>query len=137
MSGTGTCEHCSRAFSYGLIHNGFNDTAFAYCDSCGRTAFFSAWSKKPKEAIFPQGPLPSHLEQLVIPCECGGHFRATAAPRCPHCHQPLSAQCAAAYIEREAPGAAKGWRWQRSWQGLYAVVVEGRAVKDPWDPTKL
>ena len=38
--GTGTCESCGHSFDYMLIHNGFNDSAFAYCDSCGMTALF-------------------------------------------------------------------------------------------------
>ena len=137
MSGLGTCENCKRNFAYATIHNGFNDSAFAYCDRCGRAAFFSAWSKRPSDAVFQQGSLPSHLESLCAPCECGGNFRANASPRCPHCHEELSAELAASYIERDAAGTAKGWRWQRSWNGLYAIVIEGRSAKDPWDPDKL
>jgi hypothetical protein len=36
--GSGVCDHCSAPFGYYLIHNGFNDTAYGYCDLCGRTA---------------------------------------------------------------------------------------------------
>src|SRR5213080_4839621 len=36
--GQGTCEHCSSAFDYHLVHNGFNGSSYAYCESCGRTA---------------------------------------------------------------------------------------------------
>ena len=137
MSSSGNCEHCERDFSYSLIHNRFNDSAFAYCDKCGRTATFSAWSKKPKEAVFQQGTLSSHLESFVAPCECGGKFRSDASPRCPHCNEPLSAELGATYIERNAPGTAKGWRWQRNWKGLYSIVIEGQSAKDPWDPARL
>jgi hypothetical protein len=34
--------HAVDTFSYQLIHNGFSDTAFAYCDRCGRTALLKA-----------------------------------------------------------------------------------------------
>jgi hypothetical protein len=34
----GDCEHCKKKFGYYLIHNGFNDSAYAYCDTCGSTA---------------------------------------------------------------------------------------------------
>jgi hypothetical protein len=78
------------------------------------------------------GPLRADAEGLVAPCACGGHFRGSAAPRCPHCKSEISAVASTAYIERNAAGTAKGWRWQRSWQGLYAIIIENRLVKDPW-----
>ena len=137
MTRTGMCDHCGRTFSYVLLHNGFNDSAFAYCDKCGRTAVMAAWSKKPTEVIFQQGTLPAHLEGLLAPCECGGKFRVDASPRCPHCHEPLSATLATEYIERNAPGTVKGWRWHRSWKGLYAMIVEGQMIKDPSNRAKL
>lgn len=28
-----------------------------------------------------------------------------------------------------------GWQWQRSWKGLYAIVVDDRHVADPWGTT--
>src|SRR6185436_18700846 len=120
--GTGTCESCAHEFGYMLIHNGFNDTAFGYCDRCGMTAFFGAYSARtPKEIVVGfHGPMTSAAEKLADPYECGRHFRGTTAPRCPHCHETLSAEKAADYIERNAPGTAKGWRWQKSWSGLYA-----------------
>src|ERR1041384_1349194 len=113
MSGVGTCEHCRRAFSYRLIHNGFNDSAFAYCDRCGCLAILSHWSKWPKAIIPGIGGIKPEIEMYLAPCSCGGRFRADAAPRCPHCHQILSAEEAATYIEANAPGTAKGWKWQR------------------------
>jgi hypothetical protein len=140
MSGVGICEHCNRAFDYRLIHNGFNDSAFAYCNSCGCLAILSHWSKWPKEAVPGIGGIKPEIEAYLSPCSCGGRFRADAAPRCPHCHQILCAEKAAAYIEANAPGTAKGWRWQRSWNGnyaLYAVMIEGRVVHDPWRSSKV
>jgi hypothetical protein len=35
-------------------------------------------------------------------------------------------------FEADAPGTAKGWQWQRSWTGVYFVIIEGRAVYDNW-----
>jgi hypothetical protein len=130
----GECEHCGSHFGYALIHNGFNDSAFAYCDSCGRTAILSAWFEGiPEEADFkPHGPVSLESEARLSPCECGGTFRSAAAPRCPSCNSELSARTARSWIEANAPGTAKGWRWQGSWSGLYAIVVEGRFVKDNW-----
>lgn len=34
---------------------------------------------------------------------------------------PSSAEKATAWIEANAPGTKKGWRWQRNWIGTYAI----------------
>jgi len=28
--------------------------------------------------------------------------------------------------------SAPGWHWQQSWLGLYALVIQGEALRDPW-----
>src|SRR5882724_6754320 len=99
----GTCEHCAHSFSYTIVHNGFNDSSFAYCDACGRAAILSAYHPKLRAFKFAPGPLPRQLEAWLLPCECGGNFRASASPRCPHCNRTLSAEWATTYIERNAP----------------------------------
>jgi hypothetical protein len=132
--GTGACDNCARTFNYVLIHNGFNDSAYAYCDDCGVTALFSWASRKIPDGVEAgsPGPITPAVEELAAACACGGRFRAGAAPRCPDCRCVLSSEKAAEYIERNAPGWAKGWRWQRNWRGLYAVVIDERLVEDPW-----
>lgn len=70
------------------------------------------------------------MESHLNACQCGGSFRKGAAPRCPHCNQRLSPEFASTYIEANAEGTQKGWRWQKSWDGLYCIVVEGRFVED-------
>jgi uncharacterized paraquat-inducible protein A len=130
----GTCDSCGLTFSYQLIHNGFNDSAFAYCDRCGCEASLSCWYERiPAGAQLKlHGPVNPEAEALLLPCTCGGTFRANASPRCPHCGSALSAELARSYIEADAPGTAKGWRWQGSWAGMYSIIVEGRWVKDNW-----
>ena len=130
----GTCETCSRTFQYRLIHNGFNDSAFAYCDYCGCEASLSGWFKDipPQAQFIGRGPINLEAEAFLQPCSCGGRFRGSAAPRCPHCKSALSPELARLYIESNAPGTAKGWRWQCSWQGLYSIIIDGRCVKDNW-----
>jgi hypothetical protein len=46
--------------------------------------------------------------------------------------QTLSSTAASEYLESNAPGTAKGWKWQRSWSSLYCIVIEGKSAKDPW-----
>jgi hypothetical protein len=134
QDGTVNCGACGRTFSYVLVHNGFNDSAYAYCDGCGRTALFNCHSQSAPQGIEVgyHGPLRVEAEQFVQPCACGGHFRGAAAPRCPHCRAQLSAKDSAEYIEPNAAGTSKGWRWQRTWTGPYAIVIGDRFVQDPW-----
>jgi hypothetical protein len=128
----GTCEHCQQQFQYWLGHSGFGECVFAYCDACGKTAILSLWDKRmPSLPKCPgQQEICSAMEAFIEPCDCGGRFKRGSAPRCPHCNRPLSAELATSYIEFNAPGTKKGWRWQRSWSGLYCIVVEDKRIND-------
>ncbi len=58
--------------------------------------------------------------------------------KCPHCLQTLSATKATDYIEKNAPGTAKGWRWDQSWSGVYySIVLNDNIVEDWWDDQAL
>jgi hypothetical protein len=70
----------------------------------------------------------SAMEPCLQPCVCGGSFKRGSAPRCPHCNQSLSSEVATDYIERNAPGTEKGWRWQKNWSGVYCIVIEDNRV---------
>jgi len=113
---------------------GFSDLNFAYCDHCGTTLLIDAWSKDvPAGAqLRGSGVISWYAERLLEACKCGGAFRRSSEPRCPHCKKPLSAGAAAEYLEAHAPGAAKGWRWSQTWHGIYAIVIEGRVGQPRW-----
>lgn len=128
----GSCESCRAVFIYRLIHSGFNDSPFAYCDRCGMLALLALGSMPRDLKTNEYGPVTTEMERRISPCPCGGKFRASASPRCPNCSKELSAVRAAEWIEKNAPGAAKGWRWQRSWQGPYALMIEEKFVSDNW-----
>ena len=130
----GQCDKCARFFSYHLIHNGFNASSYAYCDSCSYVALLDHWQTPPNAPKLDFASITADVEELLLPCPALGHFRASALPRCPHCNQPLDAVRARDYIEANAPGTAKGWRWQRSWDGLYCIIIEERVAHDPWKP---
>jgi len=110
----GTCEHCGKGFRYYLVSNGMNGSFHAFCERCGRTVMSESYVD-PKTITFD-------------PCICGAAISFGASPRCPHCEQPLSAEGATLFLERNAPGYAGGWRWQRSWRGEYAFVIEDRLL---------
>jgi len=126
------CEHCGAGFKYQIIHNGFNESSYAYCDSCGMTALLDGW-KAPQGIDIPiHQEIAPRTEPLLQPCTCGGTFKASAAPRGPRCAEVLSAEKATAWIEEDAAGTSMGWRWQRSWRGLYCIIVDDRVVHDNW-----
>jgi len=133
----GICEHCGREFGYYLIHNGFNDSSYAYCNQCGAVAILDLWGAPRAVTLERFQAITEDVEPFLKPCRCGGSFRAGAAPRCPHCHRPLSAALATEYIERNAPGTKGGWTWQRSWNGLYCVVIENQMVSNSWKDERL
>jgi hypothetical protein len=140
----GQCEHCSQVYNYMLLHSGFGDKAYAYCETCGKLATLDGWNPRMKNIPVDVGwhhEINTDVERYLLPCSCGGRFRKGASPRCPHCTVPLSAERAAGHIEQNAPGTAKGWLWQRNWSGLYCVAIEDpknpgtfRTVKDPLIP---
>lgn len=130
----GRCDICDYSFAYDLCHCGFADMGYAYCERCGQTALLSGWFK----GIPPAAQLRIHqaisieTEPHLEPCNCGGTFRCNASPRCPRCLQALSPDTAARWIEANAPGTLKGWRWQRNWSDVYAIVIEGHRVCNNW-----
>src|SRR5205807_9765430 len=118
VSDPGTCNHCGSKFAYDLLHNGFNDSAYAYCDRCGTLAILDGWKIPTGIQCRIHENIPVEVEEALTACSCGGRFRRGSSPRCPACAQPLPADSAAVWIEANAPGTAKGWRWQRNWTGL-------------------
>ena len=138
MGDTGRCDKCEKEFNYKLIHNGFNDSAYAYCGACGTTALLGGWfADIPKDAPLKlHGKISEELEHFIMPCDCGGHFTSSASPRCPHCRNELSAIDATGYLEKNATGTKQGWRWQQSWDGIYCIVIEDKIVNDNWKQRK-
>ncbi|MBU1356794.1 MAG: hypothetical protein KJ620_09530 [Candidatus Edwardsbacteria bacterium] len=132
MNDIGACDCCGNSFVYDLIHNGFNDSAYAYCDQCGMLAILNTWEVPEGIELKIHKIISPDIELLLAPCQCGGKFKADASPRCPHCKTLLSADKSAEWIEKNAPGTIKGWRWQRCWDGMYAISIEQRLVKDNW-----
>ena len=131
----GDCDHCSRDYRYMLLHAGFGDFSYAYCDTCGTLAAFAYTNRDlanlPPLSVKSQ-EIDATWEPFLRPCSCGGHFVKGASPRCVDCRAPLSADHAAAHIEANSRGAARGWRWQRNWHDLYCMVIE-----DPRNPGTL
>jgi hypothetical protein len=133
---TNKCEHCNWNYDYKLIHNGFNDSSYAYCESCGMTALLDGWKVPNGFPFDSHGVIAETTEKYLQLCKCGGYFKHDASPRCPHCNKVLSAEFAGKLIQKNAPGASKGWRWQKSWSELYCIIIEDKIVRDNWDLSK-
>lgn len=129
----GQCESCRAKFRYRLIHAGFNETIYAYCEQCGMILLLD--THDPRAVAQRQrsdwaGAIDAAIEPLFSACPCGGRCRRSASPRCPRCRQRLDPTIAAEWIERQAednrqrPGS---WKWQRNWTGCYCIAIE---VKD-------
>jgi hypothetical protein len=135
---SGVCETCGADFRWYLIHNGFNNSCHACCSECGLTAIISLYNTRLNGLRTGTGEMDRELEPLLACCGCGGRFTAGAAPRCPSCRHELSPKAASIYIEECCTGAKKGWRWQRTWNGiwaLYCIVINQRVTQDPFIST--
>jgi len=128
----GLCPACSHHFEARLLHNGFNASSYCYCLSCGAVAVCSHTKKPSSIDGLEFGPLLSDHAQLLRACTCGGQFHTHAMPRCPSCRAPLNPLEATSWLEAGAQGTNKGWRWQGSWVGLHALVVDENSIADPW-----
>ena len=109
----GICEHCGKVFTYYLVHCGFSDSSYAYCDTCGSTALLSLWSPTypvnvgtlPKGDPFQE--ISAEWEQYLRPCGCGGRFKKGATPRCPNCNRQLSPDSQPITSKRTPPAQRK------------------------------
>ncbi len=127
----GSCDKCRAAFRFTMVHNGFNESLHAYCDGCGATLLLDAGdprARAQRQQFNWAGAVEAAIESSLPACECGGRFRGAASPRCPHCKHELNAEAAAVWIEKSAPANRwrRVWAWQRSWKGVYAIVIDDR-----------
>lgn len=133
---TGVCDKCGKSFQYYLVHNGFNDSAYAYSDSDSYVTILDGWKAPENTGLKLHGPIGPDIEALLTPSPLGGTFKSGESPKCPHCLSPLDPVLAAEYIERDAPGTQKGWRWDRCWNGIYCIIIDDLVVRDNWKPNK-
>jgi hypothetical protein len=97
------------------------------------TSILSLWNKhwpKLPPSCFPHREICADFEPFIRPCTCGGLFKKGASPRCPLCHRELSAEAATSFIEKNAAGTKKGWRWQGNWNDTYCIVIDNKLVTD-------
>jgi hypothetical protein len=92
------CPHCHVDLEPILRyhHAGFSDQGFAYCDRDSTVVTFSVYDRVYMR-LAPSRTFPERLpaaelkavEDHLLPCPCGGRFRFTNKPLCPHCFKPV------------------------------------------------
>lgn len=143
--GTVACLGCRRNLRYRFIHNGFNESVYAYCDSCGKLATLDTNNGHVPRLVSQRdrddwaSAIDTSFESELEPCACGGRFCRGAAPRCPYCRRSLTLD-----DFRDPPsfatrvlcrlGLSRTWLGPRSWTGLYSVVIEDNRVDNNLRP---
>ena len=134
---SGQCESCGQAFYWYPIHNGFNNSFYAYCSRCGTTAILDFWgtplTRHPGVAKLVAGEIPNQIEDLLQPCSCGARFRAGSKPRCPHCGHELLPR---AGPNGEAANEPQRTRqdWPLTWNPaqIYCVIINDKVAYNPF-----
>ena len=140
----GICDKCKSTFEFRLIHNGFNESSYVYCDSCGKTSLLDEYSKQMPgrcEWFFRSDKryekIDAKLEPYLEKCLCGGSFKRSAIPRCPRCKQQLDPVEVNKYIDNDRPVEDKGkFLWQNNWDGIYAIIIEENVIRNNWRTKK-
>ena len=126
-----TCEYCKHEFRFMLIHNGFNDTSYYYCDKCGTTALLDIYDDKYPKKIDKNGNTIylKDIESFLLKCECSGTFKEKASPRCPHCNELIDPEKFSIFAEYNA---VENWCWQKNWTGIYCIIIEDKVIRNNW-----
>ena len=93
-----TCKFCKQLIKVEypkIIHSGFDDTGFMYCDKCGDILTWDAYDPNYEAIVGDKLPWMLNddekirVEKAVISCDCGGNFKFEAKPRCPKCNNEI------------------------------------------------
>lgn len=130
-----TCKCCGAHVAGELYHLGFSDMDCLYCDSCPKVLLLKEPRLAEKHGIIwlnlqPGDPgwqyynrhlLPYYakFEALFKPCACGGHFKASAVPRCPKCN---------GFLAGVAPPADQPSTWSKR----HVFVTIGSVTDAEW-----
>jgi hypothetical protein len=85
------CPHCLRWLEFERYNARLGNQGYMYCDNDSTIVTWSSYDPVYSRLANDTHPwmldkaTMSRLEELIIPCPKGGHFRFSAHPRCPHC----------------------------------------------------
>ena len=78
-----------------IIHAGFSDCGFLYCDKSGDLVTWSSYDKTYQSLVPNKHPWDLNakekaiIESNLVACPCGGKFPFAAKPRCPRCNHEI------------------------------------------------
>ena len=124
----GRCGICLHGFGFRFVDSQLNDSFYAYCAFCGRTALFGLRgvpSKVPRDWGYRIG---HDSQKFIQSCECGGRFRQNAEPRCPKCGSEIGTPEFEGYVNKMM---GPQWDW-RQYGGQFCMVIGERVVRDNW-----
>lgn len=100
-----TCKSCNNELTGEVYHLGFSDLQALYCSTCPRVLLLHdhdfiagngiTFPSDSEFQFFNRHYLPYYrkVENLFLPCDCGGQFGFLNPPRCPHCNGLLRGNC--------------------------------------------
>jgi hypothetical protein len=92
------CEFCGTIIPNeypNLIHAGFSNLGFMYCNKCPNLLVWESYDKIYSTFIGDKHPWTlseeekKKVEDNAIQCECGGKFQFDAKLRCPECNNEI------------------------------------------------
>ena len=133
------CPSCGERCTVDVLSSGFDESEYLYCDRCSGVAlldFYAGeagvlarlgkdrwWRWRASAADM------ASIEAALRTCECGGHFRFSAVPRCPKCGAGFDLAAVKGQL-----GAGEWWRadtWRPSDDG-YCLIIDGRSIRNPF-----
>jgi hypothetical protein len=90
------CRHCGHEIEFERYNARFGDQGFMYCDSDPTVVTWSSYDRTYSRLSGDTHPWMLDdqqkilIEDAILPCPNGGHFRFDANPRCPRCNAELS-----------------------------------------------
>jgi putative hemolysin len=134
----GQCDSCGVAFDWYPIHNGFDNSFYAYCSGCGTTAILDFYgtplTQHPAVAKLPTGEIPQEIEYLLQSCSCGSRFQAGAKPRCPRCAHELLPRAGANGGSSSVAPQRRNAGWPLTWNPaqIYCIFINDKVVNNPF-----
>ena len=89
------CHYTIKVDYPKVIHAGFSNCGFLYCDKGGDLVTWSSFDKVYESLIPNKHPWTLNakekalVERSLTACPCGGKFTFAAKPRCPNCNHEI------------------------------------------------
>ena len=131
-----TCSACGQDFKVRVVHSGFSNDEFLYCDRSHHVAVLEIYSRTSSLLLRladecgrglwdwrESAEYRARIEGALRSCPCGGRFTFSAGPRCPRCRVPLALDEVRAQVELFG---------NAGWRGAYYLILDDGSVEEPF-----